>query len=68
MAFLLRGGRLDKLKRKSRASRRSREGGGSTFAYRRWAKTAVRRASPPWARGKFRFNFNEFKAGAAIAS
>jgi hypothetical protein len=68
MAFLLRGGRLDKLMRKSRASRWRHHGSGSTFAYRRSAKTAVRGTSPPWARGKFRFNFKEFQAGAAIAS
>jgi hypothetical protein len=42
MAFLLRGARLDKTMRKSRASRPSGDGEGSTFAYRRSAKTAAR--------------------------
>jgi hypothetical protein len=68
IAFLLRGGRLDKLMRKSRASRRSGDGGGSTFAYRRSAKTAVRGAPSPGASGGFRFYFNGLRGGAAIAS
>jgi hypothetical protein len=41
MAFLLRGARLNKTTRKSRATRRIDRGEGSTFAYRRSAKTAA---------------------------
>jgi len=67
MAFILRGARLSKTTRKSRASRRIGRGRGSTFAYRRSAKTAAhgrRRSRAAW---QFLFDFNEFRRGAAIA-
>jgi hypothetical protein len=68
MAFLLRGARLDISMRKSRASRRIDGGEGSTFAYRRSAKTAARGPGRLRKASNFSCNFNEFRRGAAIAS
>jgi hypothetical protein len=68
MAFLLRGARLDKLKRKSRASRWPNDAPRSTFAYRGSAKTAARPGREQRVDAEFHFDFNEFRRGAAIAS
>jgi hypothetical protein len=68
MAFLLRGARLDKLKRKSRASRRPSDARRSTFAYRGSAKTAARPERVQQVNAEFSFDFNVFRRGAAIAS
>jgi hypothetical protein len=54
--------------RKSRASRRIDHGEGSTFAYRRSAKTAARRPRQRRMSRNFLLDFNEFRLGAAIAS